>query len=317
MLKFFDFCAGIGGGRLGLENAGFKCVGHSEIDKNPAATYDIFFEKSFNWGDLMKINPIELPEFDIMISGFPCQTFSIVGKRDGFNDNRGLVIYGLAKIIKEKKLKGFILENVKGLISHNGGETLKIIINLLEELGYDITYKVLNSLEYGVPQMRERIYIVGIKKEFKCKEFQWPNRNEVVDIKRFLIDNSNKILPVENLTFQRYLNNKYNNGKINIEKILEKDYLVLDTRQSDLRIYEKKCPTLRTGRHGILYVKDGQLKKLSGYEALLLQGFPKVIADCAKENKIPESKLLSQAGNAMTVNVIQCIGEELKKCIKN
>uniref|UniRef100_UPI0028ACE27D DNA (cytosine-5-)-methyltransferase n=1 Tax=Clostridioides difficile TaxID=1496 RepID=UPI0028ACE27D len=315
MLKFMDFCAGIGGGRLGLELNGLKCVAYSEIDKNPAETYKLFYNDDNNFGDLMKIDINKIPDFDVMIAGFPCQTFSIVGKREGFEDDRGLVIYGLLKILKEKNVKAFIMENVKGLVNHNKGRTLQTISELLDDAGYDFDYKVLNSIDYGVPQMRERIYLVGFRKDIHTLPFEWPVATEMKDIKDYLIDEDSKIINVENPTFQKYLNNKYNKDKFNINEILKQDYLVLDWRQSDLRLYEGKCPTLRTGRHGILYVKDRQLRKLSGYEALLLQGFPKELADKAKRTKILDSKLLGQAGNAMTVSVIKLLCEQLLKCL--
>ena len=115
-MKFMDFCAGIGGGRLGLEKCGLECVAHSEIDMIPNYTYRLFFGKDEkNYGDLMQINPQELPDFDVLIGGFPCQTFSIVGKREGFADSRGLIIYGLIKILIEKNIPYFILENVFSL----------------------------------------------------------------------------------------------------------------------------------------------------------------------------------------------------------
>lgn len=314
-IKFMDFCSGIGGGRLGLELNGLECVGHCEIDESPAKTYRLFYNDNNNFGDLMKIDTNVLPSFDIMIAGFPCQTFSIVGKRSGFEDSRGLIIYGLIKILKEKNIKAFILENVKGLINHDKGRTFNIISKELRDAGYKISYKVLNSLDYGVPQMRERVYIVGFKNEFQSSNFIWPLPIKTPKIEEYLVDKNNKIQDLNQPTFQKYLNNKYNKGKFDIEEILKNDYMVLDTRQSDLRLYKDKCPTLRTGRHGILYVKDGNLKKLSGYEALLLQGFPRELANKSKESNLIESKILSQAGNAMTVNVIQAIGKELLKAL--
>lgn len=314
-MKFMDFCAGIGGGRLGLELNGLTCIGHSEIDDEPNKTYKLFFNDEKNYGDLMNIDTSKLEDFDLMIAGFPCQTFSICGKRAGFDDNRGLVIYGLIKILIEKNVKAFIMENVKGLVNHDGGRTLQIISEKLDDAGYDFDYKVLNSLDYGVPQMRERIYLVGVRKDEHTLPFSFPEPIETPDIRNFLIDTDNKILDKNDKTFQKYLNNKYNVGKYDIDEILKKDYLVLDTRQSDLRLYEGKVPTLRTGRHGILYVKDGQLRKLSGYEALLLQGFPKELADKTKTYKITEGKLLSQAGNAMTVNVIEKVTKQLLDCL--
>lgn len=312
-MRFMDFCAGIGGGRLGLLNNGLECVAHSEIDEVANATYRIFFgDNEQNFGDLMSIDVKELPNFEILIGGFPCQTFSIVGKRQGFDDDRGLIIHGLLKILKEKNLPYFILENVKGLISHNKGATLKRILDLLDDAGYRTECRVLNSIDYGVPQMRERIYLVGMKKKEYKQVFTWPPTLPLPDLQNYLIDTDSVILDAYNSTFQKYLNNKYNKGKYIIEDILKQDYLVLDWRQSDLRLYSGKVPTLRTGRHGILYVKNQQLHKLSGFEALLLQGFPLELAEKVRNSKF-NNKLLSQAGNAMTVSVIEAIGKELLK----
>ncbi len=315
-MKFMDFCAGIGGGRLGLEKNNLECVAHSEIDMIPNYTYRLFFgEEEKNYGDLMCIDTKTLPDFDILIGGFPCQTFSILGKRAGFEDCRGLIIYGLIKILVEKDIPYFILENVKGLVNHNKGETLKVILKELSSVGYHVECKVLNSENYGVPQSRERIYFVGIKKDLMKKPFEWPKEEETPKIQDYLIDTDNDILDFDNFTWQKYINNKYNKGKFDFKELLKEDYLVLDWRQSDLRLYRGGVPTLRTGRHGILYVKNGKLKKLSGYEALLLQGFPKEFAEKAKNAKISSNKLLSQAGNAMTVSVISAIGKSLLECI--
>ncbi len=315
-MKFMDFCAGIGGGRLGLEENNIECVAHSEIDMTTNYTYRVFFgEEEQNYGDLMNIDTEDLPSFDILIGGFPCQTFSIVGKREGFEDCRGQIIYGLIKIMVQKNVPYFILENVKGLVNHNKGETLKVILSALSEAGYYVDYRVLNSENYGVPQFRERIYFIGIRKDLVKKSFEWPAPTKAPDIKDYLVDTDNEVLDFENPTWQKYINNKYNKGKFDFSEILKEDYLVLDWRQSDLRLYRGKTPTLRTGRHGILYVKDGKLKKLSGYEGLLLQGFPKDLADKSKQANINSNKLLSQAGNAMTVSVIRALGKSLLECV--
>lgn len=314
-LRFMDFCSGIGGGRLGLELNGMECVAHSEIDPNPDLTYQLFFNDKNNFGDLTQINVNDLPDFDVMLAGFPCQTFSIVGKREGFEDERGQIIYSLVDILTFKKIPYFILENVKGLVNHNKGETLKSIIKLLEDSGYNVYYKVLDSQFYGVPQMRERIYFVGIRKDIKCRPFEFPQKSISLPISYYLSDERDYCFDEKNTTFQKYLNNKYNQGKNHLDEILKTDFNVIDWRQSDFRLYPEKSPTLRTGRHGILYTKDGKLRKLSGYEALLLQGFPKEIAQKVIEHKLPDSKVLSQAGNAMTVTVIQQLGEQLLKSI--
>lgn len=314
-LKFIDFCSGIGAGRLGLENSGMICVGHSELDPNPDLTYQLFFNDTSNLGDLTQLDPKKLPDFDVLLAGFPCQTFSIVGKRAGLSDDRGQIIYYLTNILKQKNIPYFILENVKGLVNHNEGKTIAVIIDLLEKTGYDVYYQVLDSQYHGVPQMRERIYFVGIKKDIKHYPFEFPapSRSQFIDY--YLSDERDYNFNINNTTFQKYLLNKYNQNKYNIDEIIRQDYQVIDWRQSDFRLYDKKSPTLRTGRHGILYTKNGQLRKLSGYEALLLQGFPKHIAQKVIDYKLSDSKILSQAGNAMTVTVIEKLGNQLLKSI--
>lgn len=320
-LKFIDFCAGIGGGRIGLEKNGLRCVGFSEIDKQAERTYrKLFGEKEINYGDLMKINTLDIPDFDIMIAGFPCQSFSVIGQRKGMKDARGQVIYGLTRIMIDKNIKYFILENVKGLTNHDNGNSLRVILKELDNAGYKVFHKVLNSIDYGVPQMRERIYFVGIRKDLVTEDFKFnfPDKKSPEKIEDYLIDE--KELEFDEKmssykTFLKYLKNKYNNGRYDIEEFLNKDYIVIDTRQSDLRIYKNRVPTLRVGRHGILYVRNRKFRKLSGFESLLLQGFPKELAKKAC-NCIDEINLLKQAGNAMTVNVIDEITKQLIKTLK-
>lgn len=322
-MTFIDFCAGIGAGRIGLENMGLSCLGFSEIDKDAEQTYRTYFgEDEKNFGDLMQINPDDLPNFDFMVGGFPCQTFSIIGTRCGLEDkDKGQIIYGLAEILKAKDVKYFILENVKGLVNHDRGNTFKTVLNLLDDAGYKVHHKVLNSLDFGVPQMRERIYLVGVQKELISEDFyfEFPSIYEGVQrtLPSCLIDNealtfSEKLTSYN--TFLKYIDNKYNHGKHEINTLLTKEYSVLDTRQSDLRVYDEKVPTLRRGRHGILYVKGGKFRKLSGYESMLLQGFPLEYANLVKK-KIPNGKLLQQTGNAMTVTVIEAITKNLLEAI--
>ena len=319
-LKFMDFCAGIGGGRLGLQNLGMECVAFSEIDQKAEKTYRLFFgEGERNYGDLMKIDPKELPDFDVMIAGFPCQTFSIVGQRKGMSEERGQVIYGLINILKSKKIKYFILENVKGLVNHDGGNSLKVILNELDKAGYTVNYKVLNSVDYNTPQHRERIYFVGVRKDIPVADFEFPQPKPTPDIKRYLIDTDKSYIFGSDKkvfdTFKSYIKNKYNDGKFNLKNLVKNDFDVIDTRQSDLRIYTNRTPTLRTGRHGLLYVKNNQLRKLSGFESLLLQGFP---VHYAKKTKgvVQDNHILSQTGNAMTVSTIEEVGRQLLKYIK-
>ena len=137
------------------------CIGYSEIDKYAIKVYERNFPNVKNYGDITKINAKELPDFDCLVGGFPCQAFSIAGKRKGFEDTRGTLFFDLARILRAKQPRLFVFENVKGLLSHDGGRTFKTIIQTIDELGYDCQWQVLNSKNFGVPQNRERVYIVG------------------------------------------------------------------------------------------------------------------------------------------------------------
>ena len=216
------------------------------------------------------------------------------------------------------------MENVKGLIHHSGGKTLKIILDELELSGYQVYSKVLNSLYFGVPQMRERIYFIGVRNDILMNNepFSFLKVAAPQDVRDYLIDDDEDYVfdetKPEYKTFLKYLDNKYNKGLYKPNRLLENEYLILDTRQSDLRLYNNRVPTLRTGRHGIFYVKNGRFRKLSGFEALLLQGFPQDLAKQTK-NKIADTLLLSQAGNAMTVKAIEEIARSFLFCfnVKN
>lgn len=314
-LSFVDFCSGIGGGRLGLELNGFECLGFSEIDKEAIKTYKAFFDthKEIEFGDLTKINPHNLPHFDLIISGFPCQTFSIVGKRAGLDDNKGQIIFHLAKILKAKQPKFFIFENVKGLINHDKGQTFKTILKLLENCNYKVYSQVLNSKDFHLPQSRERIYFVGFRKDLKSNgDFFTPlSHSKKANLKDFLTPLNENQFDKNNPTFMKYLNNKYNLGRINLKQILSRDFLVIDTRQSDLRIYENQIPTLRRDRQGLLYTFNNKMYKISALEALRLQGFNALKNIEEKIHHLKSSDILRQCGNAMSVNVIKAIGSRL------
>jgi DNA (cytosine-5)-methyltransferase 1 len=186
-MKYLSLFSGIGGFELGIQQAydnrpnirngntdiqgnmsdtseqsdRATCIGFSEIDKYAIATYQSHFPEHKNYGDITKINEQELPDFDMLVGGFPCQAFSIAGKRKGFEDTRGTLFFDIARIIKAKQPRLVFLENVKGLLSHDNGETFRTIIATLDELGYDIQWQVLNSKNHGVPQNRERVFIIG------------------------------------------------------------------------------------------------------------------------------------------------------------
>ena len=163
-IPFIDLCSGIGGFHSGLVNTGhYRCVGHAEIDKNAEKAYNAIYgeEGGLNYGDLRTINPRELPHFDLLCGGFPCQSFSVAGRRLGFRDTRGTVFFEIARILAEKRPPFLLLENVLGLLSHDSGRTLNTIFSALVEMGYNLEWMVLNSKYFGVPQQRRRLYIVG------------------------------------------------------------------------------------------------------------------------------------------------------------
>lgn len=159
-MKIFSLFSGIGGFDLAFERQGHEIIGHSEIDKYADKIYSKHF-KNKNYGDITKINTATLPNFDCLVGGFPCQAFSIAGKRRGFKDTRGTLFFEIARILKDKRPRYFILENVKGIISNDQGNTFKTIISKLDDLGYFVEWQVLNSKDFGVPQNRERVFIVG------------------------------------------------------------------------------------------------------------------------------------------------------------
>ena len=316
-MKFFDFCAGIGAGRLGLERAGMNCVGFSEISRNSIKTYSLLHDTTNEekFGNLTKIVPEKLPSFDVAVAGFPCQTFSVIGKREGLQDARGQIVFKIMDLLKAKDVPYFIFENVKGLTTHDKGKTLQTIIESIEADGYHVEYKILTSSHFGVPQIRQRVYLIGIRKDKlkKSKEFLWPSEAiTYTDVAPFLCDTNNEISPINFEYFERYVNNETNQGKYKIEELKKEEYLIIDTRQSDLRLYRNRIPTLRSFRDGLYYIRDGIIRELTGYEALLIQGFPKTYADKVK-NLIDDRHLLMQAGNAMTVGVIEALGNALLK----
>ena len=163
-IKYLDMFAGIGGFRSGLEKiGGFECIGYCEIDKYAKQSYEAMYDTKgeLYFNDARKINPKELPDIDLITGGFPCQSFSIAGRRKGFEDTRGTLFFEIARIASVKKPKYLFLENVPGLLSHDRGRTFKTILSSLDELGYDVTWQVLNSKDFGVPQSRKRLYIMG------------------------------------------------------------------------------------------------------------------------------------------------------------
>ncbi len=204
MIKYFDIFAGIGGFRSGLEKAGgFECVGYCEIDKYARLAYETLYdtESEVMYDDARTIDPNELPDFDLICGGFPCQSFSIAGKRRGFEDVRGTLFFEIARIAAVKKPKFLLLENVPGLLSHDQGRTFASILSTLDELGYDVAWQVLNSANFGVAQSRKRVYIVGFYRE-KCsgKILSFTDANPKTLVQRIPGKEGNRVYSVEGLS---------------------------------------------------------------------------------------------------------------------
>lgn len=316
---FLDICSGIGGGRLGLELAGMRCVGYCDTSRLSVKTYKLLHnaENEPYFYNVRTIKTERIPHYDVLIAGFPCQSFSVIGRKDGFNDSRGQIIFHICRLLRETAPKAFILENVKGLVTHDKGRTLEIILSNLRDSGYRVIWQVLNSIEYGVPQMRQRVYFIGFRKDLieNLDSFSWPEKKEKPPLAKYLIDNNFAASDRLNI-LSYYLKNPINNGKYEIKDLRTLEGMILDTRMNDLRIYKERCPTLRSQRDGILYVKHHEIYQLTGYEALLLQGFPKSYADRVK-NVVSDRHLLMQAGNAMTVPVIKALGEKVASFLES
>ncbi|MFZ1721025.1 MAG: DNA cytosine methyltransferase [Microgenomates group bacterium] len=310
-LRTIDLFAGVGGIRLGFENAGFKTVFANDFDTKCKETYDLNFNDSkLVVEDIRKIGIKDLPEFDFLLAGFPCQAFSIAGYRKGFLDDkgRGNLFFDIARIIKARKPEGFLLENVKNLQSHDGGKTFKIIEDALIDLGYHLKTKVLNSMEYGnIPQNRERIYIVGFKNKKFADEFNFP---EMVKLTTKVTDLLETEVP------EKY----YYNGKPLYERIkndITEEGKVYQWRRQYVRENKKGvCPTLTAnmgmGGHNVPIIKDKKgIRKLTPLECARIQGFP-------QDYKLPnsaDSVLYKQFGNSVSVPVIEKIAKEMRKVI--
>ena len=239
MIKIFEMFSGYGGASFALKKANipFECIGYSEIDKYAIRCFNQNFPNVKNYGDCTKINPEELPDFDLLTGGFPCQSFSIAGKRKGIKDSRGTLFYEIIRVAKIKKPRYMLLENVKGLLSIDNGETFKEMIKELKNIGYDIIYKVLNSKNYGIPQNRERVWFVCKFGKWEFNEFQFPEKEELkIFIKNILEESPNKKYYLSELMqkrFKEYLEKKKPNESI---------YLDFKTKSGD-----KVANTIRSG----------------------------------------------------------------------
>ncbi len=318
--KFIDLFAGIGGFRIGFEEAGFKCVFTSEINPHCQQVYEKNFgEKPF--GDITKINPTDIPNFDILLGGFPCQPFSISGKKMGFEDTRGTLFFDICQIIDSKQPKVVVLENVKHLIHHDKGRTFKVIIKSLMDLGYNVTHKILNAKDFGLPQNRERIFIIATKKHYF--DFDKLKKKKKVVLRDFLdtegdfefIDKSeytlihNPKIQDSGLLFVGYRNkNKWKNG------IRENTEHLSRVHRQPNRIYSidgthPTIPSQETAGRFFIYIPElNAVRKLTLNECYKIMGFQ---SNFIKHSNIGEQ--YKQIGNSVAIPVIRAIAESIKE----
>ncbi|MBT3231079.1 transcriptional repressor LexA [Candidatus Uhrbacteria bacterium] len=307
--KTVDLFAGVGGVRLGFEAEGFETVFANDYEPKCKDTYDLNFRTSkLVVEDIRNIHENDLPDFDILLGGFPCQAFSIAGYRQGFDDKkeRGNLFFDVARILETRKPKAFLLENVKNLQGHDQGKTFKIIKETLQSLGYSVSSKVLNTMDYGnVPQNRERIYIVGFLNADHLNNFSFP---DPVELKVKITD------ILESKVDDKY----YYNGKPLYEKIKDdvKEFgKVYQWRRKYVRENKKGvCPTLTanmgTGGHNVPIIKDENgIRKLTPRECARIQGFPDsyIIPE-----HLADSALYKQFGNSVSVPVLRAIAKKMK-----
>ena len=302
---FIDLFCGLGAFRLALESFGAKCLFSSEINEQVAETYNQNF-KTYPSGDITKIKTMDIPKHDILCAGFPCQPFSISGKKLGFLDTRGTLFFEILRIAKQHKPKIILLENVKNLKTHDDGKTYLIIKNSLEAIGYTVFSDILNASDFKIPQYRERIYIVAVKNDFSNKQFIYPGikkKKQVIDILDDKVD--------DKYTISRpdiHILKTHNTRSNKIEKI---GYL--NKGGQGERIYSTYGQAITISAQGGgagaktgLYSVDGIVRKLTPNECRKLMGFPLTYKFSASD-----AQACKQFGNSIVVDVLQYIIKEL------
>ena len=319
-ITFIDLFAGIGGFRLGLEKENYKCVKSCENDPHACSMYRLNFNDNPSC-DITKLDPKTLPDFDVLCAGFPCQAFSICGQRKGFYDEtRGTLFFDICRILEEKKPPAFILENVKNLAAHDKGNTLKVMLDSLESLGYTVSYKVLNARDFNVPQNRERVILIG-SLEGKIFNFDKLETNRIESMKNFL-DKDGKFTylePSEYTLLDEYKRQEksglifigYRNKKIRKKGVRPNTEHLSRVHKQPNRIYssEGTHPTIpsteTSGRYWIY--DDNKVRKLTIDECYRFFGFPEDFKKIGNKGD-----LYRRIGNSVCVNMIQEIGKELR-----
>jgi len=302
--RFVDLFAGIGGIRLGFESVGGKCVFSSEWDKQAAKTYAANFGEIPD-GDITKIAAADIPDFDILLGGFPCQPFSIIGDKEGFNhETQGTLFFDIERILTEKKPSAFMLENVRNLTAHDNGNTFKVILKHLRSLGYYVHSKVLNALDYGVPQKRERIIICGFSNDV---DFHFPS--PMPPSKRLTLTD---VLESDNEADEcLWVRDVIRDSRISrMKKEIERPYITHENVAGSVTPHPFSC-ALRAGASAN-YILVNNERRPSARELLRLQGFPDTF-----KIVVPYGSIKKQTGNSVAVPVIKAVAAEMIAALKS
>lgn len=301
-LAFIDLFAGIGGIRIAFERAGAKCVWSSEWDTSCQDMYEANFGDR-PAGDITKIPSTKIPDHEILTAGFPCQAFSIIGDRLGFIDTRGTLFFEIERILKKKQPYAFLLENVKQLTTHNDGKTFRIVLNHLEELGYFVHWKVLNALDFRWPQKRERVIIVGFKKNHPF-EFPTGNGNPLVTLKDLLEPDDKvekKYFVSEHIA--KKLERRIDGKKIFYPSVWH------ENKAGNIGIHPFSCALRANASYNYLLING--IRRPTPRENLRLMGFPeafKIVVNAYQVRK--------QAGNSVVVPKIEAVAKAMIKAMQ-
>lgn len=319
MLTCASFFAGVGGIDRGFENAGiFKTIYANEFDPYPVRTYEKNFELKVDCRDINKVHVDEIPDFDVMLAGFPCQAFSIAGRRQGFDDEkgRGTLFFELVRIFKAKQPQIIFLENVKNLVGHDGGNTFRVILEELEKESYHVKFAVLNAMQYGnIPQNRERIYMVAFKSEEHYRNFTFPLPVQLTTKLSDIIDFETKVDEKYYYTPGKYKGDLYEK----LVAAMDDENAVYQWRRQYVRKnMSGVVPTLTAnqgeGGHNVCLIKTKHgIRKMTPHECFNTQGFPK---NFILPEDMSDAKLYKQAGNSVCVSVIERIALAIADAVK-
>ena len=295
---FVDLFAGIGGIRIPFTELGGKCVFSSEWDKAAQISYSYNFGE-VPFGDITKINSDSIPKHDVLLAGFPCQAFSIIGKMKGFADTRGTMFFEVARILQHHQPKAILLENVKQLVSHDGGKTFKVILDTLAELGYSVKWKILNALDFGLPQKRERVIIVGFKSAAACEQFNFDFEPIAYNLASVLEDDKN----VDSSLFASDMILDKRRKRVEGKNVFYPS-VWHENKSGNISILPYAC-ALRTGA-SYNYLLINGYRRPSSRELLRFQGFPEKF-----KIEVSHQEIRRQTGNSVAVPMIRAVAKKI------